>query len=244
MISVIIPSYNHAKALKGCVESLAAQTRLPDEVLIIDDGSTDNTEEAVKQYLIDPRFKSLSCSYRRIAHSGAPKARNIGAQLAKGEYLIFLDADIIAKSTMLEKYLTALQSHPETFYVYASHRFGRKLIRSRPFDVAALRRQNYIHTSALIRRAAYCGFDESLVRFQDWDLWLTMAEQGHYGLFVDAVLFRARNVFLRRGISSWRPRLCYPLSAWLLRHFGWAPRWYRAYASARQRIIEKHQLPL
>ncbi|MFA5954523.1 MAG: glycosyltransferase family A protein [Patescibacteria group bacterium] len=244
MISVIIPTYNHGKALWRCLLSLAEQSVLPGEVIIIDDESTDGTEGYVARYLKNPCLSHLRMSYKTIKHAGAPTARNTGAALATGDYLLFLDADIICQPEMFALCADALAHAPAASYAYGAFRFGRKLFHSQKFDAEKLKQGNYIHTSALMRKDHFPGFDESLKRFQDWDLWLTMLERGHTGVFIDQVLFRARVGLFRKGISQWKPKLVYKLWQTTTEYFDWAPRWYRAYQQARQLVMLKHKLSL
>ena len=238
MISLIIPTYNHAQALEGCLQSIARQTISNLEVIIVDDGSTDAPAKVVQHW---QRLGFGPITFLRQEHLGAPAARNLGARHARGEFLLFADADLILYPAMLERLQAALVSHPEAAYAYSSFRLVWKKFSSRSFDEATLRRQPYIHTSALIRQADFPGFDEGLRRFQDWDLWLTMLEAGRRGVYVPEVLFRAR--VTRRGMSTWRPRVWY----WFWRRWspaiGWAPRACLAYEDARARIRAKHHLP-
>ena len=82
-ISIIIPTYNEAKYIKTCLESLTQQSLLPYEIIIVDDGSTDKTVEALLGFRI-----------LRQVHKGAGAARNLGAKHATGDILVFVDADM------------------------------------------------------------------------------------------------------------------------------------------------------
>ena len=88
LISIIIPTYNLSESLPLAVKSVQDQTRGNWELIIIDDGSKDNTQEVLKDYLIDDRIK-----YYYQENQGVSVARNYGAELATGDYLIFLDSD-------------------------------------------------------------------------------------------------------------------------------------------------------
>ena len=104
LISVIIPVYNHAHTLRRCLESVCDQIYRPLEVVVVNDGSTDNFEEVINklQVLIRklPNFQVIN--QRNL---GSPAARNRGFQASQGDYVIFWDADTIAKPNMLEKML-------------------------------------------------------------------------------------------------------------------------------------------
>ena len=99
LVSVVIPAYNSAKYLNDTISSVLSQSYQNLELIIVDDGSTDNTSEVVSQFLSDSR-----CHYIKKINEGVSKARNDGAKLSKGEYLAFLDADdILLKDSILEK---------------------------------------------------------------------------------------------------------------------------------------------
>jgi len=100
-LSVIIPAYNEASLLPACLDSLTKQTYPDYEVIVVDDGSTDNTTNFLKHY-----SPSYPYSHYRTRHQGAGGARNYAAIRAKGKILVFLDADMTASPTYLER-LTA-----------------------------------------------------------------------------------------------------------------------------------------
>ena len=231
-ISVIIPTYQHAQTLGYCLHSLFAQTRKPDEVIVVDDGSTDETKNVLSEF-------GEKVRYFFQENKGAPSARNAGARHATGNYLLFCDADVITDPSMLQKMERILEIHPEVTYVYCGMRFGHKRFQSRPFDPSELRRQNYIHTTSLIRANAFPQFDESLKRFQDWDLWLTLLEKGKIGIELQEELFTVRTVPGRNGISQWMPSFFYRIPWSLL---GWKPASVRTYDQAREVIRLKHHL--
>ncbi len=231
-ISVIIPSYQHAATIGACLDSVFAQTRLPDEVIVVNDGSTDGTETALAPYLA------------RIVHiaqnnQGGNAARNRGFGASRGDLVIFCDADVVMRPDMLAKMERALDDHPEASYSYAGFRFGWKKFPSFPFDAKRLREMNYVHTTSLVRREHFPGFDPSIRRFQDWDVWLTMLENTHVGTFVDEELFQVIDRSDRPGISQWRPSFVYRIPWRLL---GWRPKSVRGYDAAREIIVQKHRL--
>ena len=232
-ISVIIPTYQHALSIDACIRSILQQTQLPLEVIVVDDGSTDTTKEIVAAF-------GDRVIYVYQSNQGAPVARNTGASMASGELLIFCDADVVAHPILLEKLAAALEANPIAAYAYCGFYWGRRAFYAKAFDALSLRQGNSIHTTSLIRRDQFPGFDPSLKRFQDWDLWLTMLEQGQCGVAVPEVLFCVSEVAGRKGISTWLPSFVYRVPWHLI---GWKPRALQAYEQARAIIVNKHHLP-
>jgi glycosyltransferase involved in cell wall biosynthesis len=199
MISVIIPCYNSVKTIEKCLDSIFKQTYQEFEVIVVDDGSTDNLLEVLTGY-------ANKLVILQQENKGAPTARNYGFKISRGEFIIFLDADIVMKPQMLEKMFLTLKDNVQASFAYSSFRFGWKKFKLWPFDVEKLKQIPYIHTSSLIRREAFPGFDPSLKKFQDWDLFLTIVERGGTGAFIPEVLFRIK---LGGTMSSWLPKFVY-----------------------------------
>lgn len=229
-ISVIIPCYQHAGTIGRCLESVFGQTHAGLEVIVVDDGSTDGLEAAVAPF-------RDRLTFIRQENRGGPAARNRGFAASTGEAVLFCDADVILKPEALEKMRRALEERPEAAFAYSSFKFGWKKFRLWPFDAARLKKMNYIHTTSLIRREHFPGFDESLRRFQDWDLWLTVVERGGSGVWIPETLF---SVTPRQGgISEWLPSFVYRIPWRLL---GFKPRTISRYDDAAAVIRRKHRL--
>jgi glycosyltransferase involved in cell wall biosynthesis len=195
MISVIIPVYNQAQKLLKTLISLEKQTYRDLEIIIVNDGSSDGLENLCADYFKKIEVNSeqkISYLFLNQENKGAPAARNRGYKAAQGEYLFFCDADAVLETNALEMLLQALLNNPEASYAYSSFKWGRKLFKLSMFQAEKLQQGPCIHTMSLIRASAYplSGFDESLKKFQDWDLWLTMLKEGKVGIFVDQVLFK------------------------------------------------------
>lgn len=125
-------------------------------------------------------------------------ARNRGAEQARTSLLLFSDDDIRWEPDAISVLRRALDEHPEADYSYGSYAIGNWIQCNRPFSADRLRRANYVSTMSMVRRAAFPGFDERLVRLQDWDLWLTMLENGSIGVSVEQLIFRTEK---GRGIT-------------------------------------------
>jgi glycosyltransferase involved in cell wall biosynthesis len=111
-VSIIIPTYNRAHYLRQAIDSALAQTFQDREVIVVDDGSTDDTREVVASYEGQVR-------YEYTYNGGCAHARNVGMAVAKGEYLTFLDSDDLVYPYMLEIETRVLDLHPEVGMVYA-----------------------------------------------------------------------------------------------------------------------------
>ena len=108
-IGVVIPCYESRRFLRYTIESLSQQTRQPDDVVVIDDGSTDDPESAISDMVPDLRHLRVV----RQTNTGVATARNRGAALlANCEFILFLDADDILEPTMLERLASVLESRP------------------------------------------------------------------------------------------------------------------------------------
>jgi len=232
MISVIIPTYQHSRSLPRCLESVLKQTFKDIEVIVIDDGSIDSTQDVIKPFLD-------RVIYVKQKNQGAPVARNNGFDLSKGEEIIFCDADVIMHPKMLEMLHQALQDNPDSAFAYSAFRFGWKRFSSFSFSTERLRQMNFIHTTALIRRTDFPRFDETLRRFHDWDLWLTILEHGKGGIFVPKKLFRVIVEHSRIAYSQWRPSIWYRIP-W--KKLGWKPNSVEKYDKAKELIKQKHHL--
>ena len=226
LISIIIPVYNHAHTLRRCFKAIEKQTYRPLEVIVVNDGSSDNFAEELEK-----AKKELSVNLKVVnqKNHGAPFARNRGFENSSGELVIFWDADTVAKSNMLQKLASALEKNPQCSYAYSRFRFGFKKMKCHKFDSTLLKHINYIDTTSLLRREDFCGFDENLKRFQDWDLWLTLLEKNKIGIFVSKVLFKKITVG-RKGISNWLPKLAYSFNFDRV----------KSYNEAKEKILEKH----
>lgn len=229
MISVIIPTYNHASSLAHTIDSVLAQKDVELEIIVVNDGSTDNTRDLLATY-----GNRITVIHQE--NKGRNAARNRGYQEAKGGQLIFLDADADLEPDAFSKLSQALHDSDAAF-AYGDFKYGFKHFATGAFDLERLRVTNYVHTSALIDRTAFPGFDESIKRFQDWDLWLTITSAGGKGVYVPGELMRFSTQ--EQGISSWLPK------SWYNAPWKWLP-WIaprvKAYEEAKAVIKQKHDL--
>lgn len=181
LFSIVIPTYNRASLITKTVLSLLEQEYQNFEVIIVDDGSTDDTEEVVKN------IDTLKVSYHKIKNSERGYARNFGAKLAKGDYINFFDSDDLAKPNHLSTaHKTILDKNfPELFHLnYMVMRSNSELVKSNVGN-ALLANQMLINGNILscngvfLKReiALQFPFNESrkLSVSEDWDLWLRLS---------------------------------------------------------------------
>jgi glycosyltransferase involved in cell wall biosynthesis len=184
------------------LSSIRAQTYNNLEIIIVDDGSTDDLDRVLQPCL--GQIKLI-----KQANQGAPVARNVGFDSSQGELVIFCDSDVIMRPDCLQKMVEALLKNSEAAFAYCSFNFGWKKFRLYPFTIERLRRMPFITTTSLIRRECFPGFDVALKKFQDWDLWLTIWEKyGRGGVWIDEILFK---VITGGTMSSWLPGFVYKL---------------------------------
>lgn len=228
MISIIIPVYNEAKQLDKCLESIKNQNYDNYEIIVVNDGSADNFYEVIEKY---KNIFTYKLEYIGQENQGPQAARMSGAKKARGEFIIFLDADTILYPEMLKTMKGALRSHTEASFVYSSFIWGRKKFTSFPYSEERLKKMPYINTNSLIWRDRFPGFDPAIKKFQDWDLWLTMMEKGQKGFWINKVLYRLQG---GNTMSSWLPSFAYKLLPFLPT--------VKKYNAAMKAIKEKHHL--
>ncbi len=232
MISVIIPIYNQANKLVKCLESLNRQTINDFEVVLVNDGSKDNPEKVFENFSKIAKIKG-DLLYFSQQNKGAPAARNYGFSKSKGDFILFCDADSILQENMLESLINVLKFKPKANFSYSAFKWGRKTFRPGEFSYERLKKEPYIHTMSLIRREDLfnISWDESIRKFQDWDLYLTMAKENKFGVYINEILF---TVIPGGHISTWLPSFAY-------KYLPWLPL-VKKYNNAKEIIYKKHDL--
>ncbi len=200
MVSVVICAYNAAPYIAQTLDSLFAQSYSDFEVIIINDGSTDETADAIKPYL--PQI-----IYHEQSNQGPAAARNRALRLARGQYISILDSDDLWLPQYLEKMVGFLQTHPEFDLYYPnallfgdSHYSGRLYQdiypSSQPFTLEKfLTKECSVFGLATFRREVLeqvGEYDEELHGVEDFDLWLRMLQHGLRFSFTPEVLVKYR----------------------------------------------------
>ena len=139
-------------------------------------------------------------SWQEDESKGVNFARNRGAELAGGGFILFSDGDIEWESDALQAMLNALAKNPAASYAYGSYSMGGKIQCNVDFDAARMKKANFVSTMALIRREHFPGFDEDVLRLTDWALFLRMLiYHGRVGVYVGKLTFKTE---LRDGITQ------------------------------------------
>jgi len=197
IVSVVIPCYQQAEYLAEAVESVVGQTFADWEIVIVDDGSPDDTAGVAATLIAahpDRRIRLL-----RQPNAGLAAARNAGISASDGRYILPLDADDILMPEMLAKTVELLEAEPRLAIAYTDQRqFGAasRVVRTADWDTDLQRRRNLFAATALFRREvwdAVGGYDPAMRRgYEDWDFWLGAAERGFVGRRIPEALFGYR----------------------------------------------------
>ncbi len=185
-VTVVIPTRDRAEILPDTLEALGGQSFEDLEIIVVDDGSTDETPAAIEAAAAnDPRVRGL----RHDSPQGAASARNTGAAQARGRYLLFEDDDCVSEPEKVERLVSALEVSPAAGYAYCwcrmRHSDGSETVHGRdgPWSITT--------ACAMIPRATFetvGRFDPELPRLQDFDLFTRLLAR-HEAVEVPEVLF-------------------------------------------------------
>lgn len=208
-ITVVIPCYNHGAFLDEAVNSVLAQTMQEFEIVVVDDGSTD---EETARVLRDSRWPKTVVY--RTENRGPSAARNTGIRRSAGEYLCCLDADDLLEPTCLEKTSRVLDEEPDVGIAGFWYRtFGEEEAERTPAGCTLedILGACILRPTALFRREAWNksgGFDERFKSgYEDWDFWIGVMERGWRARIIPEFLFRQRVQEGSRNTESDRPEV-------------------------------------
>jgi len=185
-VTVVIPAFNAEHLLPATLESVLNQTLKPSEVLVIDDGSTDNTAAVAEAF--GPPVRVI-----RRSNVGQALTRNFGVAEATNEWIAFIDADDLWNKYKLEKQMRALEANPAASLCYTARvhfeQHGEELRPVLHMPVpppegirnALYRNTTFLPSSVVIRRTTFLesgGFDPQYSIVEDWDLWLRLLHSG------------------------------------------------------------------
>jgi glycosyltransferase involved in cell wall biosynthesis len=199
-VSIIVTCYNYGSYIAECLDSIKNQTYINYEVIIVNDGSTDNSEDIIKKYLTDKRFR-----YIKQENAGQTKAKNRGILESRGDLIAFLDADDVWMSDKLESQLP-LFNDDKVGVVYSrstlidndskiiDKKSKNEYMKPRRGDVTEyLMYDNFVpFSSAIVKKKClelFGGFNESLPMGIDWDLWLRISTRFQFDYCENKLLF-------------------------------------------------------
>ena len=211
-ISIVVPLFNKEKSVGRCLASILRQTHPASEIIIVNDGSTDNSRQAV-QLIQDPRIRLLD-----QANGGVSTARNLGLAQATHEYVALLDADDEWAPVFLEKMVFLIEQFPTAGLYYAGYTGSQNKRKVVPSPIAKLPLghagiidifkynlgQGPCSSSTVLRKSFLekaGGFDPLLVKGEDTDLWIRFALAGpvaYYNLPLAFIHMDAENRAMRK----------------------------------------------
>lgn len=223
-VSIVIPVYNHARYVGAAIESALAQRHPPHEVIVVDDGSTDETPHVIASF-------GRSVRAIRQENRGLSAARNTGIAAATGGWIALLDADDLYEPEFLDDLLRLARCHPRAAALYSGYRFvdaanhplPQTGTRTEPPETlfGALLQGNFLVPECLlVRRDCYAQlgpFDEGLQACEDWDMWLRLAAAFPV---VGTTTILTRHRILPGSMSSDPQRMLANRFAVLHKHFG------------------------
>ncbi|MDB6023464.1 MAG: glycosyl transferase group 1, partial [Pedosphaera sp.] len=198
LVSVIIPCYKQAHFLSEAVASVVAQTFSDWELIIVNDGSPDDTSEVANRLIKAHPGKEIRLVEK--TNGGLPSARNAGIGIARGKYFLPLDADDKIKPELLAKLVPTLDAQPKIGFAYPHIQHFGALDTEFPlpdFDRATLiAKDNIACVCALVRKVAWeqaGGYNEKMREgYEDWDFWIACVEKGWEGFCLHEPLFLYR----------------------------------------------------
>ncbi len=179
LVSIIIPCYNNEKVIAETIDSALSQSYSSIEIIVVDDGSTDQSAKVVQ----DISSKHPDIIFHSKENRGPSHTRNFGAQISKGEFLIFLDADDKLHPDYVKKCIAEYQRNPELNIVYSGAEFfGNKsgIWKLPDFEPTSFLLNNCIPIFAMLRRDVFFDvgkFDENMHFIEDWELWIRILKK-------------------------------------------------------------------
>lgn len=194
MVSVIIPVYNNGHYLKDTIHSVLEQTYQDFEIIIVDDGSTDNF---TKQFLAQLNHPQIKVLFKE--NEGVSIARNFAINQSSGEYILPLDADDLIAADYLERGVNILCEKPNVKLVTCNVEYFGYLkgkMRTHEFSMEKLLARNLFVVSSLFRRKDFfltSGFNPNMREgLEDWDFWITLLKTGGDVFRIDKTCFYYR----------------------------------------------------
>ena len=195
-VSVIIPCFNQGEYIADSIESVINQTYKNIEIVIVNDGSTDNSSEIINDQA--KKYDNILFLDEK-ENQGVVNARNLAVEKSSGEYILPLDADDTIEPTYVEKAVKILDENPDIGIVYCKARlFGTKNEEwiLPKFDINDFLYDNCIFCTALFRKSDFLkvnGYNKNMqYGYEDWDLWMSLVENGVKVYRINEILFNYR----------------------------------------------------
>ena len=193
LFSVVITNYNYGAYLRNCVESVVAQEQRDCEIIIVDDGSTDDSRDVIAKIIEDHPSAKLIPLFQQ--NSGQPAiARNNGIKIASGRFIIPLDADDMFANGYLQACRQVIEERPEVNLVTALcvHVYPdrNQLVRYGLFCAGNLALANQIVIASAYSKSLWekvGGYRENVRGYEDWDMWLNMSLNGAVVAYLESV---------------------------------------------------------
>lgn len=181
LVSIIVPCYNHEKFIAETIESAYNSSYQNLEVIIVNDGSKDNSEQVVR--LLQKKYHKLVYVYQE--NGGPASARNHGIKIAKGKYVLPLDADDLISPDYIQKCVEILESNQSVKLVYCNAEFFGERTgpwNLKPYKPESLALDNMIFCSAVYRKSDWesvGGYEEQMTwGWEDWEFWISLLSRG------------------------------------------------------------------
>lgn len=203
LVSVVVPSYNKAQFLAETVESVLKQDYSSKEIIIVNDGSSDNTSEVARSLIA--QYPARRISLVEQSNMGAPTARNSGIERAQGELFVALDGDDILLPTFLSRSVQAMHDHKANVVMCNLQKFGTETDIWEPaaYNDYVIRYDNVIPIGSLCEKRLWKlvgGFKRAFTFSEDWEFWLSCSEHGMEVYRINEPLFLYR--VTGHGLSS------------------------------------------
>ncbi|MEU1707600.1 glycosyltransferase family A protein [Streptomyces sp. NPDC005706] len=188
-VSVIVTCYNYGRFLRRALDSVLRQSFSDWEVIIVDDGSSDETREVLHKFM--ESHDQVRISTLHVRNGGLAKARNLGIALARGTYVTCLDADDSFAAHALDDMVAALRENESMAVVRPGMSIFEEVEHERRLLQVDIMPEYSLSDLAVENLAPYCsmfrweawqevgGYDETMPAYEDWDFWLSLGERGH-----------------------------------------------------------------
>lgn len=207
LVSIIVPCYNQGQYLSETLESVLNQSYQHWECIIVNDGSTDNTEEIALEWLKkNKRFK-----YFYKHNGGLSSTRNFGIKYSSGEFILPLDSDDLICDRYLQLAIQHFKNYPQTKLVYSkAELFGESTGQWNlsEYNYDSLLFENMLFCSAIFKKNDYdrtTGYDENLIHgLEDWDFWISFLNESDVVYCIPEVCFyyRFKNKSMIRNLND------------------------------------------